>query len=96
MGGIVRLKFLGIFKKAFGSEDLSLQVEKEEKLSDILKRIGQISPSLERVLIDPVLKDPRPNAVILVNGKEISILKGLETEINEGDELIFIPVTHGG
>jgi molybdopterin converting factor small subunit len=48
------------------------------------------------MLIDPELNDPRPNALILVNGKEISVLKGLETTVKEGDQIILIPISHGG
>ena len=53
-------------------------------------------PRLERTLVDPDLEDPRPNTLILVNGKEISVLNGLETMIKDGDEIIFIPVLHTG
>jgi len=31
-----------------------------------------------------------------VNGKEISVLKGLETLVSDGDEVVLVPVTHGG
>jgi molybdopterin converting factor small subunit len=47
-------------------------------------------------LIDPELDDPRTNALILVNGKEVSVLQGLNTKIKDGDELVLIPVVHGG
>ncbi len=48
------------------------------------------------MLIDPELEDPRPNMLILVNGKEISVLNGLRTDIKNGDEIVLIPVVHGG
>jgi len=53
-------------------------------------------PRLKRTLVDPDLKDPRPNTLILVNGKEISVLNGLETILRDGDEVVFIPVLHAG
>jgi len=53
-------------------------------------------PRLKRTLVDPDLEDPRPNTLILVNGKEISVLKGLETMLKDGDEVVFIPVLHAG
>jgi molybdopterin converting factor small subunit len=34
--------------------------------------------------------------LVLVNGKEISVLDRLETLIKDGDEVVFIPVVHGG
>jgi len=51
---------------------------------------------LKQILIDPELKDPKPNTLILVNGKEISVLNGLETTLKDEDEVIFIPVLHAG
>ena len=37
-----------------------------------------------------------PIRVILVNGREISILNGYQTEVSDGDEIVFVPVVHGG
>ena len=53
-------------------------------------------PALKRSLIDQQLEDPRPNALILVNGREISVLNGLETNLKNGDEIVLVPVVHGG
>jgi len=53
-------------------------------------------PVLKRSLIDQQLEDPRPNALILVNGREISVLNGLETNLKDGDEIVLVPVVHGG
>jgi len=40
--------------------------------------------------------DPRSNALILVSGREIGSLNGLETELKDNDELALLPVAHGG
>jgi len=62
----------------------------------IHKLAETFSPEFKRTLVDPELNDPRPNALVLVNGKEISVLDGLETELNKGDEVVIVPVSHGG
>jgi molybdopterin converting factor small subunit len=62
----------------------------------IQKLADSLSIETMRLLVDPQLNDPRPNALILVNGKEIGVLKGLDTEIKEDDEVTLIPVSHGG
>jgi len=49
-----------------------------------------------RLFLDSDLNYLGSNVLVLVNGKEISALKGLETEINEDDEVMVIPVSHGG
>ena len=38
----------------------------------------------------------KTNALILVNDREISVLDGLETKLSDGDEVVFVPVVHGG
>ena len=61
-----------------------------QKLADSLPK------EAKKLLLNPELDYLRPNMLILINGKEISVLKGLETEIKEDDEVIVIPVSHGG
>lgn len=51
---------------------------------------------LKQLLLDPETLDPRPNALIMVSGREISTLNGLETTIGESDELSLLPIAHGG
>jgi len=62
----------------------------------VIKEIVEEMPRLKRTLVDLDLEDPRPNTLILVNGKEISVLNGLETMLKDGDEIVFIPVLHAG
>ncbi|MCS7119960.1 MAG: MoaD family protein [Nitrososphaerota archaeon] len=92
---MVYLKFLGVFKKVVGLGELFLSFN-GGVLSDLIKKLVELYPNLKKALLDPDLEDPRPNALILVNGKEISVLDGLNTKIKDDDEIIIIPVTHGG
>lgn len=61
-------------------------------MSEITKEL----PVLTQSLIDQQLKDPRPNVLIIVNGKEIGVLNGLETNLQDDDEVVLVPVVHGG
>ncbi|MBS7615126.1 MoaD/ThiS family protein [Candidatus Bathyarchaeota archaeon] len=92
----VTLKFLGVFKKAYGNSQISLEIKRNEKLGDVIKKISETSQNLRRILIDPELETPLSNTVILVNGVEVHLLKGLDTELKDKDEIVFIPVIHGG
>ena len=92
----MRVKLLGIFRKERGEGHISVKMDSPASVIQIIHKIAESSPGLRRVLIDPELGDPRPNALILVNGREISALEGLETVVEDGDEVVLIPVTHGG
>jgi len=92
----VNVKLMGVFRAFSGKDSVSLKLEKPTVHEAVEKIAKLLPPESKRMLIDPELNDPRPNALILVNGKEISVLKGMETPVKEGDQLILIPVSHGG
>lgn len=73
-----------------------LEFDRTVSLREVVTRIIEEQPKLKQALIDPELNDPRTNVLILVNGKEIGVLEGLDTELKDGDELTLIPVVHGG
>lgn len=93
----VEIKFLGIFRQFSGRNRVLVKLEKPATVRKaIQKLIEALSPAFKRALVDPELEDPRPNALILLNGKEINVLEGLETKVADGDEIVLVPVSHGG
>jgi molybdopterin converting factor small subunit len=92
----VNIRLLGVFRGLSDKSQLSFKSKKPTVRNVILKLSASLPVEARRLLIDPELDDPRPNALILVNGKETSVLKGLETELEDGDEVTLIPVSHGG
>jgi MoaD family protein len=93
---VITVKFIGAFRSISGKNKLSIAAKDAISLSEVIKRIIEEQPKIKRALIDPELEDPRPNTLILVNGKEISVLNGLDTMVENGDEVIFVPIVHGG
>jgi molybdopterin converting factor small subunit len=66
-------------------------------IRDVVHRLAaSFPPEFGEALVANVLGDPQPNALILVNGGEISVLDGVGTMVGDGDEVVFVPVTHGG
>ena len=92
----VNIKFVGSFRNLTNKSKVTLELEEGARLKEVIGRIVEKFPKIERALIDPELGDPRPNTLIIVNGREISVLKGLDTILKDGDEVVFIPVSHGG
>lgn len=93
---VVTFKFVGAFRSLVGKEKCTMEIGENLTLREAIWKIAEKETRLKQVLIDPELEDPRPNALILVNGKEISVLKGLETLLIDGDEVVLVPVIHGG
>jgi len=93
----VEVKFLGIFRQFSGGTRVLVKLEKPATVIKVIEKLTEdLSPAFKRALVDPELEDPRPNALIIVNGKEISVLQGLETKVEDGDEIVLVPVSHGG
>jgi molybdopterin synthase sulfur carrier subunit len=93
---VVTIRFIGSLRAASKKSKLTVKLVEPSPLREIIKKIVEDQPKLKQALIDPELDDPRTNTLILVNGKDTSVLKGLETMLKNGDEVVFVPVVHGG
>jgi molybdopterin synthase sulfur carrier subunit len=91
----VTVKFLGALRHISGAGELALNI-KGVSIKEVVNEIVREMPVLKQSLIHQQLEDLRSNALILVNGREISVLNGLETNLKDGDEIVFVPVVHGG
>ncbi|PVX26541.1 MAG: hypothetical protein CW691_01270 [Candidatus Bathyarchaeum sp.] len=93
----VNVRFLGIFQRLSGKKFFPLELEDSATVRAVITKLTEtFSNEFKEVLVDSQLDDPRPNALILVEGKEISALNGLETEVKESEEIVFVPMVHGG
>ena len=69
------------------------------KPSPNLKDVGRALLKQDRAKWEHILKDnlpPTERYAVLINGKNIQSLEGLETKIREGDEIVFAVLISGG
>jgi molybdopterin synthase sulfur carrier subunit len=92
----VKARFVGSLRSLSGEEIVPLELQKRLSLKEVMKRITGEKPKLNGAFVLSQPERMRTAMLILVNGKEISVLKGLETTIKNGDELVFVPILHGG
>jgi len=93
---VITVKFVGALRHISGTDKLALDCRKRASVRTIVGEITEGRPDLRRSLMDQHLQDPRLNTLILVNGREISVLDGLETTLKDGDEVVLISFVHGG
>ena len=93
---VVSVKFIGSFRGISGKDGLKLKFGRPVSLKTLVKKTVEKLPKLKSSLIDPESGEPRRTMLVLVNGKEISVLNGLETRVKDEDEVVFVPVVHGG
>ena len=94
----VRVRLYGVLKAAAKIEELKLDLETGSSIRQLVSKLvdAVAQPEFETYLIDADLRDPRPNALIMVSGTEVGALNGLDTSLRDGDEVVFLPVAHGG
>ena len=92
----VQVKFFGIYQRIAGKKSVQIKLKIHSTIRNALIELEKISQEFKQVLIDSQLDETRPKALILVDGKEISVLQGLETKINQSEEITLIPMVHGG
>jgi molybdopterin converting factor small subunit len=69
------------------SNNFSVNLNKEQSLGDLLKSLN-----LE------IYEDgkPRSDIVIMINGRNIYFLNGLDTKLKHGDVVLIMPIVVGG
>jgi molybdopterin synthase sulfur carrier subunit len=92
----INVKFIGALRHVSGAGELALNCKDNVSIRELMREITEEVPALTRSLIDQQLEEPTLNVLILVNGREISVLNGLETNLQDGDEVVLVPVVHGG
>jgi len=92
----VKIKIMGTLKRIVGVDEIFFEEESANSVEDYINLLVMNYPALENELLDPFLKNPLPNSLILVDGVEINNIKGIDTPIKDGSEIVLLSVTHGG
>lgn len=93
----VEVRFLGIFQRLSGKKRFQVKLEEPVTVRKVIMKLTEnFSSEFKQALLDSELEDPRQNSLILVGGKEISALQGLETEVKDCEEVVLVPMVHGG
>ena len=94
----IRLKLYGVFRSAAKTSGMELNVAKDTTVKLLVNQLVSEDGlrTLKELLLDSSTSDPRPNALILVSGREINALDGVDTVLHEGDEVAILPIAHGG
>ncbi len=92
----ITVKLIGALRHLSGKTQLAVQYQEGMSIKQLLEKMSQDLPELKRTFTDQTLNDGKSNSLVLVNGREISVLNGYETKLNDGDEIVLVPVVHGG
>ena len=94
----VRVRLIGVFRNLAGTDSLQVEIQGGRTVAQVVEKlIDRVRRTeFEAAIVDRELNDPTPNTLIIVNDKDISALNGLKTQLEDNDEIVLIPISHGG
>lgn len=87
----VRVRLLGSLRPASAPRDTEFEVVAGSDVSTLIARVVERYPELAGGLGKAYSEN-----LIMLGGVEISNLSGVTTPLDEGSEVVFVPITHGG
>ena len=93
----VKVKFFTLFRLEYGLSEIDIKVNKDKiSLKELLSLIDEKANKdiSKKFFTDE--KKIKSSAIILVNGKNIFHLNGLETTLKDGDVISLFPPGGGG
>lgn len=80
-----------------GRRQVELEVPADASVRDVLARVAElIGEEAVPALLESVGGKPQRHLRIMVNGRDIGVLEGLDTVVREGDEILILPPAGGG
>ncbi|MEM4032589.1 MAG: MoaD/ThiS family protein [Zestosphaera sp.] len=91
---IVRVRLAGVLRSRLGRDEISVELGKSTKLSDFLRKLRSEMPDLR----EAVEEDGSLTAsyIAFLNNIDYRLLGGSDYELNDGDEISLVPISHGG
>ncbi|MFB0567619.1 MAG: MoaD/ThiS family protein [Candidatus Bathyarchaeia archaeon] len=93
----VKVQYLGFIKNITKRDADEFELEDGASLSQLLDKIAGIyGKPFQKEVYEPGLKDVKIGFVVTVNGVLTGQLKGVDTQLNNGDNVILMSLMSGG
>ena len=93
----VKVQYLGFIKNLISKDKDEFDLEEDASLSYLLNKIAGIyGKPFKKEVFEPGLKDVKMGFVITVNGVLMGQLQGVDTRLNNGDNIILMSLMSGG
>ncbi len=92
----VKIEYLSLMSDITKQQEDSVQIEDNSTVKHVIEKlVEKYGENLEKNIYTPSRK-LSAYIIVVLNGKDIRTMEGLETKVNSGDELTFIPAIAGG
>ena len=91
----MRVRVYATLRELVNSKSVELDVRRETDVRNVLRELGAAYPALDAKLWD-ANNGLSKSVQVLVNGRPIAFLNGLETAVSPGDTVDLFPPVGGG
>jgi molybdopterin converting factor small subunit len=93
----VKVQYLGFIKNLIKRSEEEFELEEDASLSELLNQIAGIyGKAFKKEVYEPGLNDVKMGFVVTVNGVLMGQLQGVDTQLNNGDNIILMSLMSGG
>ena len=93
----VKIRYLGYIGNMLRKREEKFELSEDASLSELLNKLAGIyGEAFRREVFEPGLKDVKTGFVVTVNGVLMGQLRGVDTKLSEGDNVILMTLMSGG
>ena len=93
----VKVKFFALVRDITGKREEVVDLDDQATVRTLLgKLVEEYGVKLRDYIFDPVSKEPRGHLQFLIDGRNVALMQGLETILEEGASLAILPPVGGG
>jgi len=96
---VIKVKIYTILalKKIIGQREFEVSIPPGSTVRDLLSwMVNKWGDKLSPHLFKPGTDSLLPQIRLMVNGRSIEFLKGMDTVLQDGDEFLMLPIVAGG
>jgi len=90
----IKVMFFAPFRGLFGADESEIELKSAANVQELLSLLCNSYERREKIFDQS--GELRPYIMIFKNGQPIQMLDGIQTELEEGDEIAILPPVSGG
>ena len=93
----VKVKFFALVRELTGKREEEVDLGDQATVRTLLSRlVEEYGVKFSEYIFDPVSKEPRGHLQFLLDGRNVTLMQGLDTVLKEGTSLAILPPVGGG